>query len=62
MDLSPRDLFPVSSVFLICLTVVPLQTLKRCREGSGHSGEGGAWGPSPTLAKVHPLSLASKGT
>ena len=62
MDLSPRDLFPVSSVFLICLAVVSLQTLLRYKGGSGHSGEGGAWGPWPGCSPSHWLPKEPKGS
>ena len=66
MDFSPRDLFPVSSVFLICLSHLSnsgptADIIKVSRRVMTQFGQGGAWRPSPTLARVQPLSLASQG-
>ena len=66
MGLCHRDLFPVSSVFLICVSHLSdsgptADVIKVSRRVMTQLGQGGGWGPSPTLDRVQPLSLASQG-
>ena len=61
MHLCPRDLFPVSSVSHLSDSGPTADIIKVSRRVMTQLGQGGAWGPSPTLARVQPLSLASQG-